>query len=231
MPISDITRMVLHDWFRMLLFRPVKPRTQEYGFYYLSFGLLCAAIAGAGRYWDHPQAHTWQYWGLGSVGYCFSLAFLLYLFILPLRPKNWSYGNVLIFVSMTSPPALLYALPTELVFSTDMAQDINLLFLAIVSFWRVALLIDYLRNAAKLRALVALVGAFTPILLVISVLSLINMLPVVMQGMAGNQQTQHGTSGSMADFAVAVIAFLGWYAFPGVLLAYVWFVYRARKMA
>lgn len=230
MTILGIARMVLADSFRMLTFRPFRPRIQEYGWCYLLFGLACAAVAGAGRYWDHPRAETWQYFGLGSVIYCFALAMLLYLFILPLRPKNWSYWNVLIFVSMTSPPALLYALPTELVFTPDTAQGINLVFLAVVSFWRVALLIDFLKGAAKLHTVAALVGAFTPILLVISFLSIINVLPMVMQGMAGNQQ-QETSPGAEAEVVVAVIAFLGWYAFPIVLLAYGWFVYRAWKAA
>lgn len=124
---------VFRDELRMLLFLPIQPRIREYGWLYLLVGLLCAWAAGIGRYWDHPRAELWQRLGGGSVLYCFVLALVLYLFMLPLRPRNWNYLNVLIFVSMTAPPALLYALPTEMVFNMEAAQRVNLVFLSIVS--------------------------------------------------------------------------------------------------
>jgi len=49
----------------------------ELGGMHLMFGLLCAWLAGMGRYWDDPGAHLLQRLGVGSVIYVFALSFLL----------------------------------------------------------------------------------------------------------------------------------------------------------
>ena len=70
------------------------------------------------------------------------------LIVAPLRPRNWSFVGVLIFVTLTSLPALLYAIPVEKFMSLETAQTANVIFLAIVASWRVALLIVFLKRAA-----------------------------------------------------------------------------------
>ena len=117
---------------------------------YLAWGLFTAWLAGIGRYWDHPSAGWWQYAGLGSVAYVFVLAFFLWVVVAPLRPRNWSFVGVLIFVTLTSLPALLYAIPVEKFMALEHAQAANVIFLAVVASWRVALLIVFLRRAAGL---------------------------------------------------------------------------------
>jgi hypothetical protein len=219
---------VFRDELRMLLFLPIQPRIREYGWLYLLVGLLCAWAAGIGRYWDHPRAELWQRLGGGSVLYCFALALVLYLFMLPLRPRNWNYLNVLIFVSMTAPPALLYALPTEMLFNMEVAQRVNLVFLGIVSVWRVALLLRFLTKAAGLSILASIVGAFTPMLLILTVLSYFNVIPLVTQGMAGNSHLNDARD-DQATLLVAMLTFLAWYGAPLVLISYAFLVAHAWR--
>ena len=57
---------------------------------------------------------------------------------------------MLIFVTLTSLPALLYAIPVEKFMALEYAQTANVLFLAVVASWRVALLIVFLKRAAGL---------------------------------------------------------------------------------
>lgn len=80
---------------------------------HLYFGLLATWLAGIGRYWDHPNAHILQYAGLGSLCYVVVLSLFLFGLVATLKPDNWHYKRVLTFVTLTSPPALLYAIPVE----------------------------------------------------------------------------------------------------------------------
>src|SRR5262245_44509286 len=98
---------ILSDQWRLLTFRDPSPEVRDHWRSYLVFGMGCTWLAGIGRYWDNPRAQLWQHFGLGSIAYVFSLALLLYLVLMPLRPRNWSYRNVLLFVTLTSLPALL----------------------------------------------------------------------------------------------------------------------------
>ena len=60
----------------------------------------------------------------------FVLSAFLWLIVAPLRPRNWSFIGVLIFVTLTSLPALLYAIPVEKFMSLENAQTANVIFLA-----------------------------------------------------------------------------------------------------
>src|SRR4029453_14039750 len=100
---------------------------------------------------------------------------LLWLLIWPLRPKAWSYYNVLTFVSLTSPPAILYAIPVEQLINLDTARTLNVWFLAIVASWRVALLIFYLKRHAQLRPFSIAIAALLPLTLIVTTLTALNL--------------------------------------------------------
>lgn len=89
---------------------------------HLAFGLLCTWIVGMGRYWDHPTASILQHLGLGSVVYVFILTALLWLVILPVKPKGASYLNLITFISLTSIPGIIYAIPVERYFNLETAK-------------------------------------------------------------------------------------------------------------
>ena len=140
-----------------------------------------------------------QHLGIGSVVYVFALAFLLWAFVYPLKPKNWSYFTVVTFVALVSPPAILYAIPVEKLFSFETAVLINVWFLAIVALWRVALLIYFLRVVGRLEVGSVLVASLLPLTLVVVALTWLNLEKAVFALMAGlSERTPTANDGTFA---------------------------------
>ncbi|MDK9558253.1 hypothetical protein QQF73_11535 [Marinobacter sp. M216] len=196
--------------------------------YYLVFGIGFTWLCGIGRYWDNPRADLWQYLGLGSVGYIFVLAAILWAVILPLKPSNWSYKNVLLFVSLTSPPAILYAIPVERFVSLQSAQLANVWFLAVVAIWRVALLLKYLKSVARLSGLCVFVATLLPLTLIVALLSALNLEHVVFKIMAGLENHEKSAN----DSAYIILLFITYFsviASPVLLSLYGWLIYKRRK--
>jgi len=110
--------------FRLLTFRSTPDELRALKYRELAFGLGCTWLVGMGRWWEDPKASLLQHLGLGSVAYVFILAFFLWLVLWPLTPLHWSLLNVLIFVTLTSPPAILYAIPVRHGLALQTAQAI-----------------------------------------------------------------------------------------------------------
>src|SRR5688572_27222895 len=125
---------------RLLTFRLTSEELLQFGWQHLALGMLITWIVGMVRWWDDQGASILQHLGIGSVIYIFILSLILWFEVVLLRTRNWSYINVLTFVAMTSPPAIIYAIPVEKFLSLERAQFVNLIFLLIVATWRVALL-------------------------------------------------------------------------------------------
>jgi hypothetical protein len=155
----------------------------------LFVGLTGTWLAGIGRYWDHPDAELLQYIGLGSVIYIFILAMLIYLVVLPYKLKEWDYFKVLTFISLTSFPAILYAIPVEKFMSMNTAASINAWFLGIVALWRLALLLRFLKVFDDLKWYYVLVIALFPMCLLIVSLTILNLEKAVFNIMGGLRQT------------------------------------------
>lgn len=221
-------RIVITDAFRVLTFRRPSPAIAQRWQAYLAFGLFFTWLAGVGRYWDNPRADLWQYLGLGSVVYVFVLALLLWLVIWPLRPRHWSYRNILVFVTLTSPPAVLYAIPVEQFMSLHAAQITNAWFLAIVATWRMALLVWFLRVVGDLSRFAVLIASMLPMTFIIVSLTILNLEHVVFNIMAGIRPEDP----SQNDIAYQVVFMLSLYSlllFPVFLLAYIVLVVRAWR--
>jgi len=184
----------------------------------LGYGLVVTWVVGLGRYWDHPNAEWWQHAGLGSIGYVFLLAALLWIIGWPLRPARWTYSNVLIFVCLTSLPAVLYAIPVERLVPLATAQLMNLWFLAAVASWRVALLIWFLARVAKLDA--AQIFAICGLLLAgtVTALAILNLEQAVFEIMGGNDRA--ATAGDRAYATVIAITGISWLVLPVAVLFY-----------
>ncbi len=226
---SAVLNKILSDEFRLLSFRPFQPDPSLFN-HYLAFGLLVTWLCGVGRYWDNPRADLWQTLGLGSVVYVFFLALVLWGIIHPLKPQNWSYRGVLLFVTLTSPPALLYAIPVERVFSLQTAQTINVWFLAVVAAWRVVLLYLYLKRSAKLSGFTIFVACFLPLTLIVSALTALNLEHVVFRLMAGLEE--HEKSANDAAYVILLlITYVSVMLSPVLLAAYGWMVYRCHRRA
>jgi len=218
---------ILRNQRDLLLFRPFRPSIKEHWPAYLAWGLLTAWLAGIGRYWDHPNAAWWQYAGLGSVSYVLVLASFLWVLVAPLRPRNWSFVGVLIFVTLTSLPALLYAIPVEKVMALEYAQTANVLFLAVVASWRVALLIVFLKRAAGLSPTGVAVATLLPLTIIVTALTALNLEQAVFEIMGGNREQ---TQNDAAYLVLMLITTFSVLASPVVLILYFVLVYQAWKI-
>ncbi len=207
----------------MLTFRRFQIDTSIFD-WYLVFGIFFTWLCGVGRYWDNPRAELWQYLGLGSIFYIFVLALILWLLVWPLRPKHWSYKNVLLFVSLTSPPAILYAIPVERFLSLNDAQQANVWFLGIVALWRVILLFLYLKRVAGLSGLCVLVATLLPLALIVTSLSILNLEHVVFKVMAGLEDHEKSANDS-AYIILLLITYASLIASPVLLCLYAKYVY------
>lgn len=210
---------------QLLTFRITREEFLNFERRHLLFGLVCTWLVGMGRYWDNPRVSILQHLGIGSVIYIFVLSLLLWLVPLPLKPKNWSYRHVLTFVSLVSPPALLYALPVEKFFSMDSANAINVLFLLIVSVWRVSLLVFYLKRHAQLRGDAISISVFLPITFIISGLTFLNLERAVFNIMAGVNSV--GTSNDDAYMVLTLLSLFSMLLFLPLVLAYVFLAVKA----
>ena len=223
-------KTLLHNVYRFLTFRAPSSHLREHANTYLWFGLLATWIAGVGRYWDNPRAALWQYLGLGSVAYVFVLAFLLYFMLMPLKPKNWSYQNVLLFITLTAPPAILYAIPVERFMSLGAAAATNAWFLGVVALWRVALYAWFLKVMCGLKGLAHFVALLLPLALIVFALTALNVEHVVFRIMGGIMEDEK-TANDMAYTVVLVISFFSFWAFPVLLALYGWCVYQVKRQA
>lgn len=217
---------MLMDEVRLLTFRRPSQGLQENAGAYLAFGLVCAWLAGLGRYWDNPRAALWQHLGLGSVAYVFVLAALLWALLAPLRPSRWTYRNVLLFVTLTSPPAFLYAIPVEHFMSAAAARATNSWFLALVAAWRVALLYVFLKRFARLSGNALLVALLLPLTIIVIALAVLNLEHATFDFMGG-LRTDDGTSNDGAYAFVSLLSMLCILLAPLLIVGYLNCIYHA----
>jgi len=204
---------------KFLLLQPVCIDLNRQFWSWFIFVLAVTWLVGVGRYWDHPSAETWQYLGLGSVAYVFCLSTLIYLVVWPLRPENWQFRGILIFVGLTSLPAILYAIPVEQLVELRTAQLLNAWFLGAVALWRVALFIRYLLVSAKLHWFVTLTVTVLLLSGIVATLSILNLEHVVFDLMAGIRE-EDASPNDTAYLIVLGLAVFALYAFPVSLLIY-----------
>lgn len=210
---------------KFLAFRAVRPDMKRLRWHFLALGMVSSWLAGVGRYWDTPEAQWWQYAGLGSVVYTLFMAALLFALILPMQPRHWSYLNVLTFVGMTAPPAVLYAIPVERFVAPQTASQVNLAFLLVMSVWRVALLWRYLRGSAALSFLAAFFALSLPLALILALLGYFQFTAIVMEGMMGSRGGAHAPN--LAGRAVVGLGFGALFALPFLFLGYL--ILAARR--
>ena len=88
-------------------------------------------------------------------------------------------------MTLTAPPAILYAVPVRSWFDLSVAQQIRLGFLGVVAVWRVALWARYLVVGVRLRRTAALVGTLFPLTFLVVALWVLNLERVVFDFMGG----------------------------------------------
>lgn len=214
------------DIVRLLTFRLTSEGFARFGWHHLAIGLLFTWLVGMGRWWDDPGANVLQHLGVGSVIYIFILSAILWFEVFLLRPKEWSYINVLTFVSMTALPAVLYAIPVEEFMTLAAAQLANLIFLGVVSLWRVALLSYYLRVRARLSGFSVAVATLLPLTAIVTTLTILNLERAAFATMGGfrGEPTPHDSAYSflMALTMLSVLLFIPLLVAYVVLVVLAW---------
>lgn len=219
---------ILKSCFRLLTFRSREDELVDMcGGRYLAFGLFCTWLVGMGRWWDDPGAQWFQHLGLGSLAYVFVMASLLWVVMAPLRPRHWSWLRVLTFVTLTSPPAALYAIPVERFLTMSQAVSANVWFLALVASWRVALLLFYLRRLGGLWYVAIACGGLLPLTAIVNALTFLNLERAVFEIMGGLDR--QGTPNDGAYAVLILITVLSWYAAIPLLVIYVACVFDAWR--
>jgi hypothetical protein len=216
---NKVVMGTLHTAFRLLTFRANEDELAALNHRHLAFGLFCTWLVGMGRWWEDPKASLLQHLGVGSVAYIFVLAVFLWLVLWPLTPARWSFLNVLIFVSLTAPPAILYAIPVRHGLALQSAQTVRLWLLAIVAGWRVALLFFYLRRGAGLAGGRWILAALFPLLLIVFVLTALNLERVVFDFMGGIRAADKTVNDS-AYGVLVLITMISMLAFLPLLASY-----------
>lgn len=180
---------------KLLSFRLTRDEMLEFDKKHFIAGLIGTWIVGMGRYWDDSGARLMQHLGLGSVIYIFVLAGFIWIILKPFQVERWSYFTVLTFISLTSFPAIFYAIPVERFFTLPTANSINVWFLAIVAAWRLGLLFYFLKRFTRLSIGNILTVTFMPICLIITTLTALNLHRVVFNVMGGMRNpTPHDAS-------------------------------------
>jgi len=197
------------DALKLLTFRLTKDEMLSFNRKHFIVGLLGTWLVGIGRYWDDDGASLLQHLGLGSVIYIFILSFLIWLIIKPFLLEGWSYFIVLTFISLTSFPAIFYAIPVERFFPILTANTINVWFLAVVATWRLALLYYFLKVFTKMNPGRIIVVTLMPICFIITTLTILNLHRVVFDIMGGRRDTTpHDGAYSVLIFLTVVSALL-----------------------
>lgn len=176
---------VLATLLRVLTLRIRPEDVERFDRRHLAFGLVATWIVGMGRWWDDPRANVLQHLGLGSVVYVFGLALILWILAKPLHPRFTSCRTLLTYITLTAPPAMLYALPVERWYGLAVARDLNVKFLATVAAWRVAMYFAWLVRAQGLRWWIAAIASLLPLTLIVAALTLLNLERAVFDLMGG----------------------------------------------
>jgi len=198
----------------------------DFNWKHFALGLSGTWLVGIGRYWDDPGAKLLQHFGIGSVIYIFILALFIWLIVMPYRVDRWDYFIVLTFISLTSFPAIFYAIPVEKFVSIEQANRINVWFLAVVAIWRLSLLFYFLKHFTRLGLLDVITLVLMPVCLIISALTMLNLHRVVFEIMGGiRNPTAHDSAYFVLLYLTAISMIL---AIP-LLISYGVGIYRRRK--
>ncbi|MEM1134217.1 MAG: hypothetical protein AAGI07_00150 [Bacteroidota bacterium] len=212
---------------RLLTFKLTRDEMLQFNSQHFIAGLIGTWVVGMGRYWDDSKASLLQYLGFGSVIYIFLLAFFIWLILIPFKVADWKYFTVLTFISLTSFPAIFYAIPVERYFSIEIANTINVWFLAIVAAWRLGLLYYFLKHFTQLSTGNILTVTLMPICLIISVLTVLNLHRVVFQVMGGIRNPSPHDGSYIVLLVLTSISII--LSIP-LLIAYAIGIYKRKKL-
>jgi len=161
------------------------------------------------------------------------LSFLIWLIIKPYFVDQWNYKTVLIFVSLTSFPAILYAIPVERFYDLETAATLNVRFLLVVAAWRLCLLYFFIRRISGLGHGYIIVATLLPVVLIIVALTALNLERAVFDVMGGFQRSTANDDAYQVLVALTVLSVV---SFGPLILAYVlairfrWKLWKRSKL-
>lgn len=216
----------LQKMIKLLSFRISREEILSFNRSDLILGLILTWVVGIGRYWDDPNAKFLQHLGLGSVIYIFVLSFFIWILLKPFYIKDWSYKNLLIFISLTSLPALLYAIPVERFVDLKTSAAINAYFLLIVAVWRVSLIVFYFKKYANLSFFQTIVATLLPLSVIVTSLTILNLEHAVFEIMGGIRER---TSNDTAYMILTFLTMLSMFLILPLMLSYLGIIYKKYK--
>jgi hypothetical protein len=222
MTAGSYVRSLGRDTLALLTFRLSAERFNGLNRGHFYAGLVGTWVAGIGRYWDNPKAELAQKLGLGSLAYIFVLSALLWCVFRPVTGRAANYWKLVSFVGLTSFPAWLYAIPVERFMSMDAAISLNVLFLAVVAAWRLALLFRYTRLVYQFGWWRTTVCCLLPMTAIICLLAVLNLERAVFEIMGGLREP---TAADGSYFVILLLSLLSVWLFPVLLLNWLWFVF------
>ncbi len=211
---------------KTLTFRITRSEMLDFKNKHLILGIIGTWVVGMGRYWDDPTASLLQHLGIGSVIYIFGLSLFIWIILKPFLIEKWTYFTVLTFISLTSFPAIFYAIPVEKFYSITTANSMNAWFLAVVALWRLALLFYFLRVFTKLSFGNIVTVTLMPMSVIISTLFFLNLHHVVFNIMSGIRNPSPHDASYMILMNLTILSVLT--ALP-LLIAYAIGINNRRK--
>lgn len=211
---------------RALTFRATGEELRNLDHRHLVLGLVLTWLVGVGRWWEDPKAHILQHLGVGSLVYVLLLSLFLWLIVRPLA-AGARYLSVFTYVTLTAPPAFLYAVPVRSWFDIAVAQQVRVWFLAVVATWRVLLWARYLVVGIKLSRFRAIVGTLFPLTMIVVALSVLNLERVVFDLMGAGPH--EATVNDAAYGILFLLSLLSGLLFVPLAVAYGVLVSRRRE--
>lgn len=215
--------------FRLLSFRISREELLNLNKIDLYLGLVITWVVGMGRYWDDPGAKLLQHLGVGSLIYVFLLSFFLWVLFKPFKIQTWNYSNLLTFVSLTSFPAILYAIPVERFLSINLSAEINAYFLLTVAVWRVALLFFFFVRYAKISKFETIVATLLPLTAIVSTLTVLNLERAVFNIMGGD--ISENTSSDTAYVILMLLTVISIILVIPLIISYIVILYKNKDQS
>lgn len=220
---------VLGTAIRVLTFRSSAEELHALDRRHLALGIAATWIVGIGRTWDDPTVSLVRRTGIGSLAYVAFLACVLWAVAAPLqrtRERRLTLERVLAFVTLTAPPAALYAIPVERFTSIQSAIELNLAFLAIVAGWRVALLLWFLRRGVGLSIGATITAALLPLAAIVLALVRTGHADHVISIMGGLRERQPDEAVGTVLHLLSILAVV---ASPVLAIGWLVLAYRAHR--
>ncbi|MEM8868726.1 MAG: hypothetical protein AAGC73_10730, partial [Verrucomicrobiota bacterium] len=159
------------------------------------------------------------------------LAVVFWVILRLLAVVEARYIGLLTMITLTSFPAILYAIPVEKFMTMELARVINLWFLAVVAIWRVALFGTYLHRLYALSGWVTMLALLLPLMAIVASLAVLNLEHVVFNIMAGIDESPQSANDAAYRlvFFLAALSYLGFVPVLLVFLATVCWRWSKRR--